>query len=69
MKNGIPVAYATYRTIWQVLHIALILAVLVAFSAWFVHDSQGAQAVTTVADAISSTQRSVANAISFPWGN
>lgn len=68
MRNGVPFAYSLYRMLWTFLHLAFVGIGVVAFIVWFVHDNQGATVIASIWRGLTDAQSTVANAISFPWG-
>ena len=68
MKNGLPVSYGTYRLVWTILDLALILTAAIGLISWFAHDGQGSDLVGGVFGGVGNAQRTIAHAIPFPWG-
>lgn len=68
MRNGFPVAYALFRGLWSVVHLALVALAIAAAVLWFLDDNQGVELATTIWSGLTDAQATVANAIPFPWG-
>jgi energy-coupling factor transporter transmembrane protein EcfT len=68
MRNGIPIAYATYRVVWTLVHVALVLFAAIAFVAWFVQDNHGGDVISSFWSGLVAVQSAIAGAVPFPWG-
>jgi hypothetical protein len=69
MRNGLPLAYGTYRVLWTIAHLALVAAGVLLAVLWFLHDGEGMRAASALWSALSDAQQKVASAIPFPWGH
>ena len=67
MRNGIPIAYYLFRTVWSVMHLVMLAALLVTVILWAIHDGQGVSFISawwTMSISISAT---IFHALPFPW--
>lgn len=69
MKNGIPLVYTLFRTLWSSVHVVLAVLALGIVTSWFFHDQQGTNLVAAVWTTLTDAQYRIANVIQFPWGS
>jgi hypothetical protein len=67
MRNGIPIAYYVFRTVWSVMHLVMLAALLVAMILWSVHDDQGARFISAWWRMSLSISATIFHALPFPW--
>jgi hypothetical protein len=68
MKNGIPAAYAAYRTWWSLMHVGLVVLMSLIGAIWFVVNANGPRLISQWWYGAVTIQAVIANAIPFPWG-
>lgn len=68
MKNGLPIAYASYRLIWSIVHVSLVLLLGILTLVWLGTDDHGGALFSGLWTGLSDLQRTIANALPFPWG-
>ncbi len=67
MKNDPPITYKLYRVLWSIVHFVLVGFAVIAVAIWFIHNNEGVHLVMSIWGRIMDIQRTVANAIPFPW--
>jgi hypothetical protein len=67
MKTGTPALYRVFRGVWSLLHIALLVLVALVLASWWFHDRNGAHLLSAWWSRASHVQKSISNAIPFPW--
>lgn len=67
MRNGLPISYSWYRSLWSVAHLGLVGFMVIVMAIWFIHDHEGVHLVALVWGRLINTQHSLANSIRFPW--
>lgn len=67
MRNGIPIAYYVFRTVWSVMHLVMLAALLVAVILWSVHDDQGLRFISAWWRMSISVSATIFHALPFPW--
>lgn len=68
MKNGLPLVYALFRTLWSSVHVVLVALALGMLTIWFFDDHQGTNLIASIWTTLTEMQYSIANVIKFPWG-
>jgi hypothetical protein len=66
MRNGIPTAYYLFRTVWSVMHLVM-LAALLAVILWSIYDSQGVRFLSAWWKISASISATIFHALPFPW--
>jgi hypothetical protein len=67
MRNGIPIAYHLFRTVWGVMHLLMVAALLAAVIVWSVHDGQGVRFISAWWRMSISISATIFHALPFPW--
>lgn len=66
MRDGIPLAYRTFRNSWTVLHLLLVLAGVGAL-VWWWREGNLVLLLTAFADTLLTIQNNVGGLIPWPW--
>lgn len=68
MKDDVPVLYWTFRTVWTLIHFALVAATAAFLLTWAVTDNQAVRTWDSAKTSVLGLQHRISNLIPWPWG-
>lgn len=67
MKDDMPVIYWTFRTVWTLIHFALVAAAVAFLLTWAFTDNQAIRTSESAKISVLGLQHRVSNLIPWPW--
>lgn len=67
MRNGIPAIYWTFRYVWSVVHVALLVTLSVLLTVYLLEDGRGAQLFYDFWAWADQIRHQLSALIPFPW--